>query len=97
MAKENFFTRLFSFFKKKPQDGEKSISQTPIVDNDKLQKKIAHLESEIANYKKEITSLEQQLAERQKVQFSGSEIGEKYLALKADFEGKGTEKTQKRC
>lgn len=91
MAKENFFTRLFSFFKKKPQDGEKSISQTPIVDNDKLQKKIAHLESEIANYKKEITSLEQQLAERQKVQFSGSEIGEKYLALKADFDTKEKE------
>ena len=91
MAKENFFTRLFSFFKKKPQDGEKSISQTSIVDNDKLQKKIAHLESEIANYKKEITSLEQQLAERQKVQFSGSEIGEKYLALKADFDTKEKE------
>lgn len=91
MTKENFFTRLFSFFKKKPQDGEKSISQTPIVDNDKLQKKITHLESEIANYKKEITSLEQQLAERQKVQFSGSEIGEKYLALKADFDTKEKE------
>ncbi|WP_454997494.1 dynamin family protein [Capnocytophaga granulosa] len=91
MTKENFFARLFSFFKKKPQDGEKSISQTPIVDNDKLQKKITHLESEIANYKKEITSLEQQLAERQKVQFSGSEIGEKYLALKADFDTKEKE------
>lgn len=91
MAKENFFTRLFSFFKKKPQDGEKSISQTPIVDNDKLQKKIAHLESEIADYKKEIAALEQQLAERQKVQFSGSEIGEKYLALKADFDTKEKE------
>lgn len=86
MTKENFFTRLFSFFKKKPKI-EATTSQT----SDKLLKRINDLEADIATYKKEITTLEQQLSQKEKVQFSGSEIGEKYLALKTDFEAKEKE------
>ena len=90
MAKENFFTRLFSFFKKKPSVTEVPTS-TPVADNDKLLKKIELLETNITTYQKEIAQLEQQLSLKETAQFSGSEIGEKYLALKTDFDAKEKE------
>ena len=90
MVKENFFTRLFSFFKKKPSVTEVSTS-TPVTDNDKLLKKIELLETNITTYQKEIAQLEQQLSLKETAQFSGSEIGEKYLALKTDFDAKEKE------
>ena len=90
MAKENFFTRLFSFFKKKPSVTEVPTS-TPVADNDKLLKKIELLETNITTYQKEIAQLEQQLSLKETALFSGSEIGEKYLALKTDFDAKEKE------
>lgn len=108
MAKENFFTRLFSFFKKKPE--------TDTIENNKLLERIKFLEStlttyqkrgandgvqieqlskenadskqQIQLYKEQIAAIEKKLEEAKKIQFSGSEIGEEYLALKADFDAK---------
>ena len=48
MAKENFFTRLFSFFKKKPE--------TDTIGNNKLLEKIKNLETTLVNYQKRRTS-----------------------------------------
>ena len=111
MAKENFFTRLFSFFKKK--------SETDPTGNNKLLEKIKNLEATLVNYQKrrtsdgaqieqlskenadskkqiqlykeQIAAIEKKLEEAKKIQFSGSEIGEEYLALKADFDVKEKE------
>ena len=111
MAKENFFTRLFSFFKKK--------SETDTTGNNKLLEKIKNLEATLVNYQKrrtsdgaqieqlskenadskkqiqlykeQIAAIEKKLEEAKKIQFSGSEIGEEYLALKADFDVKEKE------
>lgn len=111
MAKENFFTRLFSFFKKKPE--------TDTIGNNKLLEKIKNLETTLVNYQKrrtsdgtqieqlskenadskqqiqlykeQIAAIEKKLEEAKKIQFSGSEIGEEYLALKADFDAKEKE------
>lgn len=111
MAKENFFTRLFSFFKKK--------SETDTTGNNKLLEKIKDLETTLVNYQKkrtndgaqieqlskenadskqqiqhykeQIATIEKKLEETKKIQFSGSEIGEEYLALKVDFEAKEKE------
>ena len=57
MAKENFFTNLFSFFKKKFSGTEVDTS-TSVHNNDELLKKIENLETNITTYQKEIAQLE---------------------------------------
>lgn len=60
MAKENFFTRIFSFFKGKPKDDLKGASLTS-EEKEQLLEKIAVLEADITTYKREIKQLEEQL------------------------------------
>lgn len=90
MVKENFFTNLFSFFKKKFSGTEVDTS-TSVHNNDKLLKKIENLETNITTYQKEIAQLEQQLSQKEIEQISSAELDEKYLALKTDFDVKEKE------
>ena len=90
MVKENFFTNLFSFFKKKFSGTEVDTS-TSIHNNDELLKKIENLETNITTYQKEITQLEQQLSQKEIEQIYSAELDEKYLALKTDFDVKEKE------
>ena len=106
MAKENFFTRLFSFFKKKPED-DKLLEKIKVLEStlatyqkrgtndgsqiEQLSKENADSKQQIQLYKEEIAAIEKKLEETKKIQFSGSEIGEEYLALKADFDAKEKE------
>jgi elongation factor Tu GTP binding domain len=90
MAKENFFTNLFSFFKKKFSGTEVDTS-TSVHNNDELLKKIENLETNITTYQKEIAQLEQQLSQKEIEQISSAELDEKYLALKTDFDVKEKE------
>ena len=111
MAKENFFTRLFSFFKKKPETdttgNNKLLEKIKVLEatlatyqkrgaNDgvqieQLSKENADSKQQIQHYKEQIAAIEKKLEETKKIQFSGSEIGEEYLALKADFDAKEKE------
>lgn len=90
MVKENFFTNLFSFFKKKFSGTEVDTS-TSVHNNDELLKKIENLETNITTYQKEIAQLEQQLSQKEIEQISSAELDEKYLALKTDFDVKEKE------
>ena len=90
MVKENFFTNLFSFFKKKFSGTEVDTS-TSIHNNDELLKKIENLETNITTYQKEIARLEQQLSQKEIEQIYSAELDEKYLALKTDFDVKEKE------
>ena len=90
MVKENFFTNLFSFFKKKFSGTEVDTS-TSIHNNDELLKKIENLETNITTYQKEIAQLEQQLSQKEIEQIYSAELDEKYLALKTDFDVKEKE------
>ena len=90
MVKENFFTNLFSFFKKKFSGTEVDTS-TSIHNNDELLKKIENLETNITTYQKEIAQLEQQLSQKEIEQIYSAELDEKYLALKTDVEVKEKE------
>ena len=90
MIKENFFTNLFSFFKKKFSGTEVDTS-TSIHNNDELLKKIENLETNITTYQKEIAQLEQQLSQKEIEQIYSAELDEKYLALKTDFDVKEKE------
>ncbi len=106
MAKENFFTRLFSFFKKKPED-DKLLEKIKVLEStlatyqkrgtndgaqiEQLSKENADSKQQIQLYKEQIAAIEKKLEETKKIQFSGSEIGEEYLALKADFDAKEKE------
>ena len=89
MVKENFFTNLFSFFKKKFSGTEVDTSTS--VHNNELLKKIENLETNITTYQKEIAQLEQQLSQKEIEQISSAELDEKYLALKTDFDVKEKE------
>lgn len=84
MAKENFFTRIFSFFKGKPKDDLKGASLTS-EEKEQLLEKIAVLEADITTYKREIKQLEEQLYLIGKEKKSDSELGDKYLAHKEEF------------
>ena len=90
MVKENFFTNLFSFFKKKFSGTEVDTS-TSIHNNDELLKKIENLETNITTYQKEIAQLEQQLSQKEIEQIYSAELDEKYLALKTGFDVKEKE------
>ena len=61
MAKENFFTRIFSFFKGKPKEDFKEATLIS-EENEQLLKKITALETDITTYKREIKQLEEQLS-----------------------------------
>lgn len=90
MAKENFFTRIFSFFKGKPKEDFKEATLTS-EEKEQLLKKIAALETDITTYKREIKQLEEQLSLIGKGKISDSELGDKYLALKKEFSEKEKE------
>lgn len=90
MAKENFFTRIFSFFKGKPKEDFKEATLTS-EEKEQLLKKIAALETDITTYKREIKQLEEQLSLMEKGKISDSELGDKYLALKKEFSEKEKE------
>lgn len=95
MAKENFFTRIFSFFKGKPKENFKDAALTS-EEKEQLLKKIAALETDITTYKREIKQLEEQLSLMGKGKISDSELGDKYLALKKEFSEKEKEIEQLR-
>lgn len=95
MAKENFFTRIFSFFKRKPKDDLKGASLTS-EEEGQLLEKIAVLETDITTYKREIKYLEEQLSLMGKGKISDSELSDKYLALKKEFSEKEKEIKQLR-
>ena len=106
MSKENFFTLLFSFFKKKPED-DKLLEKIKVLEStlatyqkrgtndgaqiEQLSKENADSKQQIQLYKEQIAAIEKKLEETKKIQFSGSEIGEEYLALKADLDAKEKE------
>lgn len=95
MAKENFFTRIFSFFKGKPKNDFKEATLIS-EENEQLLKKITALETDITTYKREIKQLEEQLSLMGKGKISDSELGDKYLALKKEFSEKEKEIEQLR-
>lgn len=88
MAKENFFTRIFSFFRKNTkevakQDGYVSVELEQ--KNVELLKQVTNLETQVNEYKNLIDKLETQLAETEYKQLSDNEIGKKYLSLKEAY------------
>lgn len=95
MVKENFFTRIFSFFKEKPKEDFKEATLTS-EENEQLLKKITALETDITTYKREIKHLEEQLSLMGKGKISDSELGDRYLALKKEFSEKEKEIEQLR-
>ena len=95
MAKENFFTRIFSFFKGKPKEDFKEATLTS-EENEQLLKKITALETDITTYKREIKHLEEHLSLMGKGKISDSELGDRYLALKKEFSEKEKEIEQLR-